>query len=513
MLFRLISLLLFLLPLAAMAQPAPPAPNTEMWVTAPSGLALRKGPSPQDERIHFIPKGDKIRVLENPGLVPAYEFEGIRGFWIRVRHGYLEGYVFSGYLTAQQPAAKDRLDWLAIPSQRVGPITAQTAYADLETYFGKINLKETEIHLGEGEFIPGTAVFPGTPDEIRIRWAEFAKRVDSVVIDKAGGKWRTESGISIGMPLRELARVNGAPVSFTGFEWDYAGTVVDWNKGVFAEPAGLRVRLDCRSTNQEAYMSVLGDDTFRSDMPAVQRLDIVVSEITVAVDAAPQPGTAALPAYPNALASQPAPPAGSKWYTLATRLNLRKEPRGAAEVVARLPYGALVTIADGGWERSPLEADGLVGHWVKVTSMQLSGYVFDAYLSPYEAPPAATTGLWHYADLCLGKSGQPKLQASGNPQQGKEISTEAYATGARVESEKEWDATATRYRITLTLKGVSPEQAFFLARACEKGFDDARFAMDKNGLFEASSPTGKLIIASRPDGTVAITHAHEVRAR
>lgn len=50
-------------------------------------------------------------------------------------------------------------DWLIVPGERVGPITATTSEAMLETIFGAGNVESVDVYLGEGFTEPGAAVF------------------------------------------------------------------------------------------------------------------------------------------------------------------------------------------------------------------------------------------------------------------------------------------------------------------------------------------------------------------
>jgi hypothetical protein len=51
-------------------------------------------------------------------------------------------------------------DWLIVPGERVGPITAKTSETALEALFGVENVERVEVYVGEGSTVPGTAVYP-----------------------------------------------------------------------------------------------------------------------------------------------------------------------------------------------------------------------------------------------------------------------------------------------------------------------------------------------------------------
>ncbi len=76
----------------------------ELNVLAPSGLVLRETASPQGKKLGTVLLGETVTVLPEKFKKVAHtvvEFKGynIRGFWVKVRHGNREGYVFDGYLS------------------------------------------------------------------------------------------------------------------------------------------------------------------------------------------------------------------------------------------------------------------------------------------------------------------------------------------------------------------------------------------------------------------------------
>jgi hypothetical protein len=131
--------------------------------------------------------------------------------------------------------AVQSFDWICIPGKKVGPISANTSESELIKLFGSKNVTREEIHIDEGIFEMGTTIFKGTPNEISIFWKEQnasdLKYPERVVIKSDGSNWKTDSGIQIGTPIADLVKINMAPITFAGFDWDYEGVVLDWNKG------------------------------------------------------------------------------------------------------------------------------------------------------------------------------------------------------------------------------------------------------------------------------------------
>lgn len=73
---------------------------TDATVNAPSGLILRKAPG--SGFVHLIPAGDTIQFCANQTF-GTLEYEGITGYWRKVRYADKEGYSFDGFLKVLRP--------------------------------------------------------------------------------------------------------------------------------------------------------------------------------------------------------------------------------------------------------------------------------------------------------------------------------------------------------------------------------------------------------------------------
>lgn len=163
-----------------------------------------------------------------------------------------------------------------------GQFSAATTEAWLRQRFGDGNVRVGDVPRGEGETSRGILLFPDDPprraylyfqDEQHLRGLSLFRVVDS------GSRWRLDNGIGIGTPLSKLLAMNGRPIRFSGFDWDYGGGVSDWNGGAL-EPAGddpqrAIVRLTHGDAPADAYP--MGDAVFSSDDPRYPHLGDVVS--------------------------------------------------------------------------------------------------------------------------------------------------------------------------------------------------------------------------------------------
>ena len=183
-------------------------------------------------------------------------------------------------------------DWLIVPGVRVGPITARSSESGLRRYFGWENVAITQVDIGEGDTVTGTVIFPTEGAKtLEITWKDrdAGKYPDRVVIHGERSLWRTRQGITLGISLTQIEALNGGPVTIAGFGWDYGGTVIDAADGkltFLGAHGGLFLRLNPSEASieklpKEEFDSVLGDGSFSSQHPAMQKLNPAVHEIVV----------------------------------------------------------------------------------------------------------------------------------------------------------------------------------------------------------------------------------------
>jgi hypothetical protein len=134
-------------------------------------------------------------------------------------------------------ANAQKLDWLIVPGQRVGPITASTTRADLDAMFGKENVQERNLDISEGPE-SATVVFGNDASAaLAITWDKERPSTIHICFGTQTGpcRWRTAGGIRIGLPIRELEKLNEKSFQMTGFGGEPQGTVTSWRKGQLEE--------------------------------------------------------------------------------------------------------------------------------------------------------------------------------------------------------------------------------------------------------------------------------------
>ncbi len=180
-------------------------------------------------------------------------------------------------------------DWLIVPGKRVGPISATTSRADLERLFGKENLRDEKVYLVEGQTAPGTLVYPKDPKRrLAVVWKDPGKKkIELIKLTGSVSEWRSVDGITLGTRLTKLEQMNGKPITFLGFGWDYGGNVTNWNEGTLdKKPYGLALRLCAETARRDKLTTqemegLTGDQEVQSDKPAAQKLDPWVDQMVV----------------------------------------------------------------------------------------------------------------------------------------------------------------------------------------------------------------------------------------
>lgn len=200
---------------------------------------------------------------------------------IRMKYPIILSFIFLALATGCRDRAirTDHIPGKGIirPGERVGAITASSSAEDIRETYGASEVVEQQIYIAEGESMLGLILYPGSAAELEIAM-DSSGHPDFIRISKDMSPWRTEEGVTVGTRLDELERINGAPFSFNGFEWDYGGLVTDWGGGKL--PPGLIIALT--PVNYEALPDdMLGEVRISSDDTRLQSLDIRVGSLVV----------------------------------------------------------------------------------------------------------------------------------------------------------------------------------------------------------------------------------------
>ena len=171
-------------------------------------------------------------------------------------------------------------DFLLVPGERIGPLYAQHSLEnDLVQTFGAQNVKRQDIYLGEGNAAPGFVIFGDTRNAVEVYYdtSIVKDRPALLRIGEEGTDWESTHGITVGTTLEELVNINGKPITFWGFGWDYGGAVSNWNGGKI--DAGLMIVLE--DTRRNTPQTLLGEREISSLASEIDAKKIVVKVINV----------------------------------------------------------------------------------------------------------------------------------------------------------------------------------------------------------------------------------------
>lgn len=200
----------------------------------------------------------------------------------------------AGAPPADAPADTTTAD-VAAPSTPADSASIESLVHDDDT------LATLQQRLGPGEAVP--EVLPGAEGETMSGWTLFPKdatRRLSVYLDEGGehplmllaGReataWTRADGVRVGMTSQELARLNGGPFGFMGFDWDYGGVVTDWRGGRLApDGASAGPVTLCPPESREGQAPgdyPVGDSEFGSDDPRLLVTPARVCEFGINID-------------------------------------------------------------------------------------------------------------------------------------------------------------------------------------------------------------------------------------
>jgi hypothetical protein len=171
------------------------------------------------------------------------------------------------------PVAEKKTDSTLVTDSAWGLVTATTDFDGLKSIYGAANVKDERICGPECiDSIDVTIIYPETDQEITVHWKDSAYHKTIVYMEawSPAAPYHTAAGLKIGSPFRELLQLNGQRITFSGFDWDYGGSIQSYNKGAF-ENSAVHFRL---GQTEDAGTALSGDIELHTDMPqVVKQLD------------------------------------------------------------------------------------------------------------------------------------------------------------------------------------------------------------------------------------------------
>src|SRR5450432_2161785 len=124
----------------------------------------------------------------------------------------LSGFFLLGMALGVGQATPDQ--WLLLASSEKGAIDGHTTREELVRVYGKANVVDRDVDVGEGETEHETIIFPNDPKRsIEILWQDPEKktRPTSAQVQGEASLWKAPHGISLGTSLKQLEQFKGRP--------------------------------------------------------------------------------------------------------------------------------------------------------------------------------------------------------------------------------------------------------------------------------------------------------------
>lgn len=163
---------------------------------------------------------------------------------------------------------------------------ADDTLASLQERLGAANAVVQTLPGAEGEEFTGWVLYPDDPTrKVEVYLDESGEHPETLMVQSTATHWSLPNGLRIGLDTKALQELNGKPFTFYGFEWDYGGTIVNWNGGKLDPGKGPHGGATlCMPENPPSdYPS--GDAEYSSDDPRLAAAPAVLCEFGVRVAA------------------------------------------------------------------------------------------------------------------------------------------------------------------------------------------------------------------------------------
>jgi len=253
-----------------------------VWV---ENARIRKEPDLNAEVITEIKGGEKLMLIGDSSSskskinLRGVEFEDI---WVKVKTSDgKEGWIFKGMLTDDAEKALSMNDFLISPEKSVGKVKIGDKKEDVENIFGKNFVQEGEIYGPEGATAKGFYLFKDSPLELQCVTDERTGSINIILIRQPSSNWITSDGIKVGMKLDDLAKLNGKPITFSGFGWDFGGNIMSFNSGKLSVyDAGMSLELG-EPDNLDGLDEFMGDVECSTSNKKILGKGVKVVEISI----------------------------------------------------------------------------------------------------------------------------------------------------------------------------------------------------------------------------------------
>jgi hypothetical protein len=157
-----------------------------------------------------------------------------------------------------------------------------SALKDGESWYaeGTVKLEHTKLTNPENQHVVKFVWDEENPKKLGS--IEFVHQIYNDEFEVIGTqKIESSTGLYTGMKLKDLVAWNGAPISFSGFGWDYAGGIMaKTGSKIFKSELSLRLDVDYDAIQEDKYDGLVGDMELSSDDAVTKDAGIFLGFIT-----------------------------------------------------------------------------------------------------------------------------------------------------------------------------------------------------------------------------------------
>ena len=166
---------------------------------------------------------------------------------------------------------------------------------ELISVFGELNLTDDTVYLAEGTVMKlvTKVINPYNWHHITYFWENETRTTESVeaeyymwsAIREVKGSQRVEAknGLYTGMILEDFVAWNGADITFSGFGWDYAGTLTNKKVGKLKD-SKIKVKLINKQEKYKGFKFMIGDISLKSSEPRMENAPVIIDVLSLEIN-------------------------------------------------------------------------------------------------------------------------------------------------------------------------------------------------------------------------------------
>jgi len=184
------------------------------------------------------------------------------------------------------------VDSIDIPTQVLDDLLALENREGLTKKLGKENIIADTAIVMSDDTLRGSILYPNSDQTVYVFYHNG--KISDLSIQGKSSKWITKSGLYLGLPMKEVEKLNGKNFTISGFNWLHGGTVVSWEGGKLGGDQLSHVVRFSNASNQhdglsnEEYLKISGEAEFDVRHPSIQQLNPALDHLSIVLPYVPE---------------------------------------------------------------------------------------------------------------------------------------------------------------------------------------------------------------------------------